>query len=187
MFMAHSAFSQNMGWEELDSQRIHTTTTGMYILGSWALANLVTNPVLSKNAVGSNKYFYQMNTMWNVVNVGLAGVSLWQSSNGNATADTWYAAYQEQQSTEKIFLFNTALDVAYVAGGLYLLERSKNAINNADRLNGYGKGVILQGAFLFVFDLGMYVAHHGAEKEWARLLEHVRLGPTGLGMTIPIH
>jgi hypothetical protein len=173
-------------WQVLDSNRVKITTTGMYILGGWALGNLAVNPILQGKAKGSPKYFYQMNSIWNVVNLGLAGASLWQSMRGNAGAADWQVAYSEQHSIEKIFLVNTALDVAYMAGGLYLLERSKNASTQADRLNGFGKGVLLQGGFLFAFDLSMYFAHHGAQKDWARILQNVNLGPEGIGMIIPL-
>ncbi len=173
-------------WQQLDSHRIDVTTTGMYILGGWALGNIIINPMLQSKATGSDKYFYQMNTMWNVVNLTLAGASLWQSSRGNANAADWQSAFSEQHSIEKVFLVNTALDVAYMAGGLYLMERSKNVSKQADRLKGFGKGVLLQGGFLFVFDLGMYLVHQGAQKNWAQILQNVKFGPEGIGMIIPL-
>ena len=186
VFAFYSVSAQELSWQELDARRVDVTTTGMYILGAWAVGNVVVNPILASRATGAEKSFYQMNALWNVVNLGLAGASLWQSSRGNAGSDDWLSAFNEQQSIEKIFLVNTALDVAYMAGGLYMMERSKNVLKNADRLKGFGKGVILQGAFLFVFDLGMYFAHHDTQKDWARILQNVNLGPEGVVMIIPL-
>ena len=186
VFAFYTVSAQELSWQQLDARRVDVTTTGMYILGAWAVGNVVLNPILASRATGADKSFYQMNTMWNVVNLGLAGASLWQSSRGNAGSDDWLSAFNEQQTIEKIFLVNTALDVAYMAGGLYMMERSKNVLKNADRLKGFGKGVILQGAFLFVFDLAMYFGHHDTQKDWARILQNVNLGPEGVGMIIPL-
>ncbi|WP_339810341.1 hypothetical protein [uncultured Imperialibacter sp.] len=194
IFLFHTVIGQQpdgaleavASWQALDSNRVKITTTGMCILGGWALGNLTVNPILQAKAEGSQKYFYQMNSIWNVVNLGLAGASLWQSMRGNAGAADWQAAYSEQHSVERIFLVNTALDVAYMAGGLYMIERSKNALKQSDRLNGFGKGVLLQGGFLFVFDLSMYLVQHSAQKDWARILQNVNLGPEGIGMIIPL-
>lgn len=186
VFACYSVSAQELPWQEIDARRVDVTTTGMYVLGAWAVGNLVVNPILASRATGADKSFYQMSTMWNVVNLGLAGASLWQSSRGNAGSDHWLSAFNEQHSIEKIFLINAALDVAYMAGGLYMMERSKNVLKNSDRLKGFGKGVMVQGAFLFVFDLAMYGVLHGNQKDWARILQNVNLGPEGVGMIIPL-
>lgn len=81
-------------------------------------------------------------------------------------------------------MFNAGLDVGYVLGGLYLTERAKSAAKNPERLRGFGQSIVLQGGFLFVFDLAMYliVNHHGRLLE--PLLKNVTLtgGLTGVGL-----
>lgn len=57
-------------------------------------------------------------------------------------------------------MLNIGLDAAYMLGGAYLLERAKNNITNLDRFTGFGKSILMQGAFLFVFDIGFYMAHN---------------------------
>jgi len=183
---ADSLMQFSSEWRSIEAHSRQTTIVGMYVLSGWAIGNLVVNSVLSRNASGADKYFYQMNTIWNVVNLGLAGTSLYQNMLGNAAPTDWLTAYNDHHTIEKIFLVNTALDIAYVAGGLYMIEKSKNTTRQADRLNGFGKGVIVQGAFLFAFDLVMYFYHHGAQKEWARILQYVNLGPEGVGMVVPL-
>ncbi|MCB0846751.1 MAG: hypothetical protein KDE26_26060, partial [Bacteroidetes bacterium] len=67
-----------------------------------------------------------------------------------------------QNQIEKILLFNAGLDLAYIASGAYLIERSKTNPANAGRaeqFNGYGQSLILQGGFLFVFDLTAFLIH----------------------------
>ena len=51
-------------------------------------------------------------------------------------------------------LFNAGLDVGYMATGAYLWERGIR--KDSRGLKGYGQSLILQGGFLFTFDLIMY-------------------------------
>jgi hypothetical protein len=67
--------------------------------------------------------------------------------------------YGLQTDLDKVLLFNAGLDLAYIAGGFWLVERSKNADKRPERLKGYGQSVILQGAFLFAFDIAFYALH----------------------------
>ena len=57
---------------------------------------------------------------------------------------------------EKSFLFNAALDVAYMTAGFWLIDASNYRADDADRFRGFGQSLILQGGFLFVFDLIMH-------------------------------
>jgi hypothetical protein len=41
----------------------------------------------------------------------------------------------------------------------------------ADQLNGFGKGLILQGSFLFAFDLTAFALHHRHGKQVLRLVD----------------
>jgi hypothetical protein len=65
---------------------------------------------------------------------------------------------REHESIRRILLFNAGLDVGYMATGLYLRERANRA-ENSERLRGYGNSLLLQGAFLFTFDLIMFAVH----------------------------
>ena len=50
----------------------------------------------------------------------------------------------------RILLFNAGLDVLYVLGG-FILARTKGATD--EKLRGQGWGIVVQGLFLFKFDL----------------------------------
>ncbi len=50
--------------------------------------------------------------------------------------------------------------MGYIMTGMYLLERSKNADNHKKRLKGYGQSIIVQGGFLFLFDVIVYYFQH---------------------------
>lgn len=56
----------------------------------------------------------------------------------------------ETKNLRRLLAFNTGLDVLYILGGVWL-ERSKGKRNRLAR--GTGLGILIQGAFLFVFDL----------------------------------
>lgn len=170
--------------KDYNQQRIQKTKTGMLILGSWAAVNLLSSPVLAGRANGSDKYFHQMNGLWNLVNLGIAGAGYLSLTKEDPSSLTLAQSVMEQQKIEKLLLFNTGLDVAYVLGGLYMIERSKNITKNADRLKGFGKSVVLQGGFLFAFDLIFYLTmnHHG--KGVMSILNKVQLTPNSVGMIL---
>ena len=57
---------------------------------------------------------------------------------------------RESHNLRRLLLVNTALDVGYMTGGA-ALALTKGKTNPGWR--GHGLGIIIQGAFLFVFDL----------------------------------
>ena len=167
-----SILSQNLTLPNFNQERNDLNRKGMVVLGSWAGANLITNGILLSNSSGSDKYFYQMNVYWNVVNGILAGLGVFgaKKMQGNLSA---FQSLEEQSSTEKTFLINTGLDVAYVMTGVYLLEKSKNSIDSQDMLKGYGQSVILQGGFLLLFDGIMYGLHRSHLKKGSVIFENL--------------
>ena len=60
----------------------------------------------------------------------------------------------------RLYLINAALDVGYVATDFFLKYLAPKYPKNELRLQGYGSSVILQGSFLFVFNLVMYGLQH---------------------------
>lgn len=176
-------FSQNRPLQNFNQERLDLNRKGMTILGSWAGANLITNGILLSNASGSDKAFFKMNIYWNVVNGAFAGLGLLQKSKNQATMSP-FQSLEEQSSTEKIFLFNTGLDVAYVMGGIYLLEKSNNVSSDQEMLKGYGQSVILQGGFLLLFDGIMYGVHRSHLKKGRIIFENLSFTGNSLGLNI---
>jgi hypothetical protein len=116
------------------------------------------------------KSFHQMNVMWNAVNLGLAVPGYLKARNAKAVMSL-SATLSEQQKTERIFLFNSGLDIAYITAGFLLRSMALNQQAKADQLNGFGKGLILQGSFLFAFDLTAFALHHRHGKQVLRLVD----------------
>jgi hypothetical protein len=181
----HQAMAQDRTLPSLNQQRNRTTATGMIVLGSWAVGNLVVGAIGRANTSGTTKYFHEMNMLWNTVNLTLAGFGLYGALHANADLSL-AASLREQHKLEKLFLVNGALDLAYMAGGLYLQERGNRPGKNSLRWKGYGKSILLQGAFLLLFDGAMYGIVHHKGKGLYKLMEKVQLtaGVQQVGVTV---
>ncbi|GAB3016403.1 DUF6992 family protein [Spirosoma pulveris] len=165
-------------------QRIrHQKTLGL-TLGSYALATIAVGAVAAGQTSGEAKYFHKMNVYWNLVNLGIAGAGLLGSRKANAGSETLADAVKQHENMKKILLLNTGLDVAYVVGGAYLRERGANRPDKADQLRGYGKSIMLQGGFLFAFDLVNYFIFKNRGDKQERLL--LSTTPDGVGVVVPI-
>lgn len=177
--------AQNATLQSLNRQRNQANATGMWVLGSWAVGNLLVGAVGRANTTGTTKYFHEMNMLWNTVNLSLAGFGLYSALHADANLSLT-ASLQAQHKMEKIFLLNGALDLAYMAGGLYLHERGKTPGKNSLRWKGYGKSILLQGAFLLLFDGTMYGILHHKGKGLYKVMEKVQLtaGVQQVGLVI---
>ena len=97
-----------------------------------------------------------MNALWNTVNLALAGFGLAGALRAEPSPDL-FTAIDAQHRLEKTLLFNAGLDVGYVMAGLYLNELARRKPDQSDRLEGYGRSLVLQGGFLLSFDLVTYL------------------------------
>ena len=94
-----------------------------------------------------------------------------------------------QLRTENLYLFNAGLDVAYLATGFYLLEKGRNttASGSAERWQGYGQSLLLQGGFLLLFDGFQFATHHRhGTRALYPLLSRISIGPDAVALTWPI-
>jgi hypothetical protein len=131
--------------------------SAMLSLGTWAIGNIALGSVLAAKAKNEeNKAFFQMNAGWNIVNLAIAGAGFYSAQKGIPDALTQWDIVEKHYSLQKTFLFNAGLDVGYMAGGAWLMERSKTTLKKPEQTRGFGKAIILQGGFLFVFDLAQF-------------------------------
>lgn len=151
--------SSRWGEELSDFQK-----NGMLALGTWAIGNFAVSGYQMTRTKGSTYHFHEMNVLWNTVNLGIA-VGGYLGASDLPSAMSSPELMQEYQNFSKILLFNTGLDVAYVMTGLYLRERSSNVSKHSNRLRGYGNSLMLQGAFLFAFDLVLVLINEHNIKE----------------------
>lgn len=185
--LSTSALAQQMptpaDLRAFSEQRIrHQKTLGL-ALGSYALANIAVGGIAAGQTTGETKYFHRMNVYWNLVNLGIAGAGLLGSRRRSAD-ETLGQAVRQHENMKQLLLVNAGLDVAYVVGGAYLLERAKNRPEKADQLRGYGKSVMMQGGFLLAFDLVNYFIfkNRGDRQE----MQLISAAPIGMGVVLPI-
>lgn len=133
-----------------NAEAVRLNRVAMGVLFGWAVLNIGTGVAGHFGSEGETRAFFQANAAWNVVNLAIAGFGY----HGQATAEpaSWDLARSlaEGQKMEKLLLLNTGLDVGYMAFGAFLWERGLR--KDSARMRGWGKSLLVQGGFLFVFD-----------------------------------
>jgi hypothetical protein len=165
-----------------ERKRLEINEYGMIVLGSWALINIACGVAFSIN--NNNLYkknFWQMNAMWNTVNLALAATGLYMALKQPEQSLLWADVIKEQNFTEKILLFNVGLDVAYITAGFWMLDRSRYVSKSNERWKGWGHSLIMQGAFLLLFDAIMYCLHY---QHAIKKLPLLNTSPNGIGMVL---
>jgi len=171
------AQSSEKSLEIINEKRLKLNKDGMKVLGSWAAGNIIISGAGMTQTEGSVRYFHQMNLAWNSVNLAIAGLGYF-GSRRDPSAFNLKETVQEYNKFENILLFNAGLDVGYMATGAYLWERGIRKENS--RLKGYGQSLILQGGFLFTFDIIMYLASKQQSNNLLEVLDDIQLQPTGV-------
>jgi len=188
LFLAFQLSAQEFNSEAFNEKRLKINRVGMTILGSWAIGNIAVSGISTFQSNGETKAFHQMNVGWNAVNLLIAGWGYYQSLSAPVDLSL-IESVQEHESIKRILLFNAGLDLAYIAGGAYLLERSKNSTKNQDRFSGFGKSIILQGGFLFAFDVVMYLIHqnHGNSQLYDLVSDiNLNISPAGFSLMLEL-
>ena len=145
----------NYTLQQIHNLRISTQQTGMMTLGGWAAGNMLVSGIGMSSTKGSTYRFHQMNVFWNVVNMGIAAGGYF-SALPAGDALPLKETLSEYHRFNNLLLFNAGLDIAYVMAGFYLKEKARNSPKRRDLFKGYGNSVIMQGAFLFLFDVVLY-------------------------------
>ena len=159
------------------------------VLGGWAAGNLLVSGIATGQTDGSAHYFHQMNVGWGAVNLALAGTGYLAARRAaRQPAPDRAGNVHAQLRTENLYLFNAGLDVAYLATGLYLLEKGRNptAAGSSDRWRGYGHSLLLQGGFLLLFDGFQYASHHRHGQALYPLLSRISIGPGAVAVVLPL-
>lgn len=177
----YHSFAQPL--QEFNGERETINKKLMIGLGSWATANFVASGIgwAATSPNSEARYFHQMNVMWNTVNIALAIPGYIKAKKSRSTL-TFAETVRKQHQTEKIFLINTGLDVGYIASGLILRSEAKSNLEKQDQFNGYGNSLLMQGGFLFLFDLTAYAIHNRhSKKSLDNLLNSIEMSNNGIG------
>ncbi|MDQ2771557.1 MAG: hypothetical protein M3Y54_13790 [Bacteroidota bacterium] len=172
------------------TERTRLDQRGLMVLGGWAVGNLVVSGIAAGQTEGSTHYFHQMNLGWGAINLALAGVGyLGARRAARQPTPSRAGNVRAQLRTENLYLFNAGLDVAYLATGVYLLEKGRNptAPGSSDRWRGYGQSLLLQGGFLLLFDGFQFATHHRhGTRALYPLLSRVSIGPGAVAVVLPL-
>jgi len=164
--------AQNYAQKSYDLQK-----NGMIVLGTWATLNLISGSAGYFLSAKNTKYFHQMNAGWNIVNLGIAGFALYNLGQSDASLTGYSESVSELRNLDKILLFNAGLDFGYMAAGAWLWERGLR--KDSERLEGYGKSLILQGGFLLAFDLVLYLLHSPITNELVNQANRIQVTASG--------
>lgn len=176
--------------DSISQSRNRLTKNAMLVLGGWSVANIASGFIIAGQTTGETKYAFRMNGYWNIFNLGLAGLGYAGVRRAMLKRNDFSTNLTSQQTVEKLYAFNSGLDVAYIIGGFYLRERGNNqsSIDKQNQLKGYGTSIAIQGGFLLLLDAVMYQLHHKNTKRMNKKLEQLELnaGPTGLGISLKL-
>lgn len=152
-----------------NAQRIATNKAGMLVLGGWALTNIgvgTAGYLLSED--DEWRCFHQMNAGWNIVNLAIATFGYLGEAGKEPSGFNWLETIQEGEFMQKALLLNAGLDVGYMALGGLLWQKGHS--EDSPRFVGYGQSLIVQGAFLMVFDLTLFALNHRISADYMMML-----------------
>ena len=124
--------------------RFQRRLTGL-LLG-WAAASIGTGLALQRGGDALRRGVGEQYVGWGVVNALIALIG----RRPPAAANMLVEVAAKKRTLSRLLWLNTGLDVLYVLGG-WRLMRGRGATNA--RWRGRGLGIVLQGGFLFFFDL----------------------------------
>lgn len=163
----------------------NTNAKGMLVLGGWALSNLIISGSSYFASSGEARQFHAMNAMWNIVNLGIAAFGYSVAVNAGPV-DKLSDVLKQSTEMQNILLLNAGLDVAYIVTGFLLREKGKTSEKYSEILKGYGSSLVMQGAFLLIFDTILYFVHQSNFSEILRLAD-VSFSFNSVNLRIPLN
>jgi hypothetical protein len=115
----------------------------MNILLGWSGASIITGSAMLFHKSRTIRDFGIQNIAWGVID---GGIALYARRSISGKRGSSISVQREKQNFRMLLLVNSLLDIVYVGVGTAL------AASRRDRLKGHGYGVIVQGAFLLLFD-----------------------------------
>lgn len=109
---------------EFNKERFNINKKAFLVLGGWSAANIISGVIGQASSAGETKYFHQMNIIWGSVNL-LVALPGYIGARKSSSDLTLAASIRGQAATEKTFAFNAGLDLAYIAGGAWYMEKGK--------------------------------------------------------------
>ncbi|MBD1398132.1 hypothetical protein H9Q13_13235 [Pontibacter sp. JH31] len=169
MLLSLSANAQGGAVAAFNLQQAETLKFGMLALGVWALVNILISSIKLTKSSRNKRYFFQMNIYWNIVNLIIAGASLYYTLSIDPTVRTLAESVDFHYWCLKLLYLSIGLDLAFLLLAAYLKELSKSSPKTEQYL-GWGQSIMLQGFFLLVLDVTLAVLLEGRAEQLLRLL-----------------
>jgi hypothetical protein len=118
-------------------------------LMAWSVMSMLGGSLLWRWGSPFGRGFGIQALVWGAIDALIAAAGL-LSQRPTGTALTPHTGERQATKLRRLLWFNTLLDVGYVLGGLWL-ARTKGKTDAYWR--GHGWGIVVQGKFLFWFDL----------------------------------
>lgn len=178
--------ADDAAFTKLNTLRIKTNHTGMKILGAWGAANIVGGVTGALVATDKEwQSFHTMNALWGAVNLGIAGMGYLGARKEAKESMACGTMLNRYESGKRMFLLNAGLDVVYITSGAALVGYADD-MNNPAEWRGFGKSIMMQGVFLFIFDGTMFALHQHQNKNWYKLLDGICVTGNGVGLNIKL-
>lgn len=156
LMLAATAHAQPDTLATFNLQQSGVLRTGMFVLGGWALLNILVGSFRLMKATRNKRYFFQMNIYWNIVNLIIASAALYPLLTTDPVTRTLAESITQHNWYTKILYLNIGLDVAYLMTGIWLQERARYS-PKTEQLKGWGQSIVLQGFFLLLLDVVLTV------------------------------
>ena len=174
--------------DEINKKRCQYNWNGMIIFSTWTSTNLIASTVGLVASDGATKHFFEMNLYFNLINMAIAVPGIISAKNKlkKYKGLNFEKSIKEAQRVKTTFIVNAVLDVSYIATGFLLREMANNPthVQNKNRFRGFGNALILQGAWLFVFDFIEYGLQTANGKKLMPHWQQWCISTKGLGIKI---
>ncbi len=157
------ASPSNLDARQLAHHRRRTTLgiAGMSVLTTWSVANIAGGTIGNFATTGRARFFHQGNALWNTVNLVIGVIGLVGQSRERKRPVDLATSRTRSEKAQLAFAINAGLDVLYIGAGGAMWQLGQDTLEGPTqaRVVGYGQALVLQGAFLFAFDVAMLAAH----------------------------
>ncbi|MCP2042697.1 hypothetical protein [Pontibacter sp. HSC-36F09] len=170
LLLCLTANAQGSAAAAINLKQAETLKFGMLALGVWALINILISSIKLTKSSRNRRYFFQMNIYWNIVNLIIAGGSLYYTLSVDAGARTLPETVDYHQWVLKLLYLSIGLDLAFLMLAAYMKEKSLSS-PRAEQYLGYGQSITLQALFLLMLDIVLVVLLEGHSEQLLRLLQ----------------
>lgn len=152
LLLCLTASAQGSTLERLNLQQAEILKIGMFVLGAWALLNILIGSVRLTKTSRNKRFFFQMNIYWNILNLLIAAGVLYYILSNDPAARTLPEAVSFHYLSLRLLYLSTGLALAFLTIGSYLKERSRSS-PKTDQYLGWGQSITLQALVLLLLGI----------------------------------